>query len=133
MRGVGRLAALTVAGLACVALLGEDLASGSALFAQPAQNDGPAWIARVVAATPANAIVVAPWTYATTLAYGAYVLHALGDRIVLTSDAQTYRSRYRTWLAERPVVVVSDDPLTIEDFRLHDLDADGTPHLYALR
>jgi hypothetical protein len=85
-----------------------------------------------VRATPARAIVVAPWTYATTLAYGAYVLHALGDRIVVTADAREYQNRYRDWLPARAVVIVSDDPLTFKGFRARELDT-GSPHLYALR
>ncbi len=76
--------------------------------------------------------VIAPWNYATTLAYGAYVLHALGDRIVLTAGSHQYVKRYRGWLAQRPIVVVSDDPDTWYGFHVHELD-DGSPHLYALR
>jgi hypothetical protein len=132
MRGVQRIAALGVVGLAWVTLLAGDLTAGAHLFAQPTLDDGRAWIERVVNATPAHAIVVAPWNYATTLAYGAYVLHALGDRIVLTADAREYQSRYRGWLPQRPIVVVSDDPLTFKGFRARELD-DGSPHLYALR
>jgi hypothetical protein len=132
MRGMHRIAALGVAGLAWAALLAGDLTGNARLFAQPALNDGRAWIERVVRATPARAIVVAPWTYATTLAYGAYVLHALGDRIVVTADAREYQNRYRDWLPARAVVIVSDDPLTFKGFRARELDT-GSPHLYALR
>jgi hypothetical protein len=132
MRGMQRIAALAVVGLASIALLAGDFTGNAALFAQPARDDGASWIERVVHATPANAIVVAPWTYATTLAYGTYVLHALGNRIVLTADAHEYQDRYRAWLPHRPIVVVSDDALTFEHFHLHELD-DGSPHMYALR
>jgi hypothetical protein len=132
LRGVQRIAALCVVGLACVTLLAADLAGGSQLFAQPALADGRAWIQRVVNETPAHAIVVAPWNYATTLAYGTYVLHALGDRIVLTADAHEFQGRYRAWLPQRPIVVVSDDPVTFEGFHVRELD-DGSPHIYALR
>jgi hypothetical protein len=132
MRGVQRYAALAVIGLAWAVLLGGDVVNSAQLFAQPAERDGREWIERVAAATPAHAIVVAPWNYATTLAYGAYVLHALGDRIVLTADAHEYQSRYRRWLPQRPIVVVSDDPQTFKGFHVRELD-DGSPHLYALR
>lgn len=132
MRGVQRYAALAVIGLAWVALLGNDVTSNTELFAQPALHDGREFIDRVVASTPPHAVVIAPWNYATTLAYGAYVLDALGDRIVLTAGSHQYLKQYRTWLARRPIVVVSDDPDTWQGFRAHDLD-DGSPHLYALR
>jgi hypothetical protein len=132
LRGAQRIAALGVTGLACVMLLRSDLAAGEQLFAQPALVDGRSWIRRVEKATPAHAIVVAPWSYATTLAYGTYVLHALDDRIVLTADAHEYQGRYRAWLPQRPIVVVSDDAVTFKDFRVRELD-EGSPHLYALR
>ena len=132
MRGVQRYAGLAVIGLAWAALLAGDFSNSAGLFAQPASRDGREFIDRVVASTPAHAIVVAPWNYATTLAYGAYVLHALGDRIVLTADAHEYGNRYRGWLVRRPIVIVTDDPDTWIGFHAHELD-DGSPHLYALR
>jgi hypothetical protein len=132
MRGTQRYAALAVIGLAWVALLGGDFSNNTELFAQPATRDGREFIDRVVASTPPHAVVIAPWNYATTLAYGAYVLHALGDRIVLTAGSHQYVKRYRGWLAQRPIVVVSDDPDTWHGFHVHELD-DGSPHLYALR
>jgi hypothetical protein len=132
MHGVQRYAALIVILVAWAVLLGDDLTGSAQLFAQPAQRDGQAWIDRVVDETPARAVVVAPWDYATTLAYGAYVLHALGGRIVLTAAPHQFQPRYRSWLVQRPLVVVSDDPETFRGFHVRELD-DGSPHLYALR
>lgn len=132
MAGSQRYAALAVMGLAWAALLGEDFSNSAPLFAQPANTDGREWIRRVVSSTPAHTIVVAPWNYATTLAYGAYVLHALGDRIVLTGNAHQYERSYRRWMPQHPIVVVSDDPETFKGFHVHEID-DGSPHLYALR
>jgi Protein of unknown function (DUF2723) len=132
MRGMQRYAALAVTGLAWVALLAGDLNQNSELFAQPAMRDGREFIDRVVASTPPHSVVIAPWNYATTLAYGAYVLHALGDRIVLTADSHQYLKQYRTWLERRPIVVVSDDPDAWHGFQVRELD-DGSPHLYAIR
>ena len=132
MGGAQRYAALAVIGLAWAALLGADFTNNAELFAQPSSRDGREFIDRVVRFTPAHAIVVAPWNYATTLAYGAYVLHALGDRIVLTAGAHEYARRYRHWMVRRPIVVVSDDPDTWTGFHTRELD-DGSPHLYALR
>lgn len=132
LRGAGRYAVLAVFALAWVALLGGDIANGAKLFAQPADRDGREWIERVATTTPPHTIVVAPWNYATTLAYGAYVLNALGDRIVLTAGAHQYQRRYRDWLAQHPIVVVSDDPQTFNGFHTRELD-DDSPHLYTLR
>ena len=72
------------------------------------------------------------WNYATTLAYGTYVLHDLGDRVVLTAGPHEFQPRYRRWLPEHPIVVISDDPETFTGFHVRELD-DGSPHLYALR
>jgi transmembrane protein TMEM260 (protein O-mannosyltransferase) len=132
LHGVGRNAALGAIGLAWAVLIAGDFSANASLFAQTAQHDGRDWIERVASTAPAHAVVVAPWNYATTLAYGAYVLHALGDRIVVTADAHQYQRRYRDWLGARPLVVVSDDPETFRGFRVRQLD-DGSPHLYALR
>jgi len=56
--------------------------------------------------------------YATTLAYGAYVLHDLGDRIVLTGNAHQYERAYRRWMPQHPIVIVSDDPETFKGFHV---------------
>lgn len=132
LHGAGRYAALGVIGLAWATLIAGDFSANAPLFAKAAERDGRDWIERVAATAPAHAVVVAPWNYATTLAYGSYVLHALGDRIVVTAGAHEYQGRYRGWLATRPLVVVSDDPETFRGFRVRQLD-DGSPHVYALR
>jgi hypothetical protein len=132
LHGVQRYAALGTVALGWALLIASDFSANATLFAQTAQRDGRDWIERVATAAPAHAVVVAPWNYATTLAYGAYVLHALGDRIVVTAGAHQYQRRYRDWLVTRPLVVVSDDPETFRGFRVRQLD-DGSPHLYALR
>ena len=132
LRGAQRYAALAVIGIAWVALLGADFSGNAELFAQPGAHDGRDFIDRVVEFTPTRAVVIAPWNYATTLAYGAYVLHVLGGRIVLTARSHEYVKRYRSWMTLRPIVVVSDDPDSWRGFHARDLD-DGSPHLYALR
>lgn len=132
LNGARRHAALAVIGLAWATVLGADIVNNAELFAQPADRSGREFIDRIVTSTPAHAIVVAPWNYATTLAYGAYVLHALGDRVVLTAGPHEYANRYRPWLRRRPIVVVSDDPQTWAGFHAGELDG-GSPHLYALR
>jgi Protein of unknown function (DUF2723) len=132
MHGIARYAALGVVALAWIILLGDDFTASAQLFAQPAQHDGRDFIARISATTPLHSIIVAPWNYATTLAYGAYVLHGLDDRIVLTAGPHEFELRYRRWLPQHPIVVISDDPETFTGFHVRELD-DGSPHLYALR
>ena len=130
--GVQRVAGGAVALLALGFLLSADALAGTAFFDEAKNVDGTAWIARVVAQTPANAIVVAPWTYATPLAYGAYVEHALGTRIVLTGKAYEFQSHYRVWMRDHAIVIVSDEARTFAGYRVNELDS-GSPHLYALR
>lgn len=101
-------------------------------FAAPRSETAQPFIDRVARVTPDRAVIVVPWLYATALAYGAYVEHRLGDRIVLTGWASDYEGRYERWLAERPVVVVSDGPFGLPGLTLRDLDAIGEPHLYAV-
>jgi hypothetical protein len=132
LTGPRRAALLGALAVAWAAQLVVDLRAGALLFDQPADRSGSAWIALVAAATPPRAIVVARWNAATTLAYGAYVQHALGDRIILTAGAHEFQASYRRWIARRPLVVVSAVPLTFPGFRVRDL-GDGDPHLYALR
>ena len=88
----------------------------------------------MIARTPPDAIVVAPWLYATTLAYAAYVLHRdFGPRIVVTAGAAPVREpRTEAGWRTRPLVIVSDDPLASSAAATRELDH-GSPHLYALR
>jgi hypothetical protein len=132
LRGPQRYAALATVALAWCVLVGGNVAGGAWMFDQPHERDAHDWIDRVAAATPPHAIVVAEWNDATPLAYGSYVLHALGDRIVLTAQPHEFERDYRGWLRRRPIVVVSGDPQTFRGFVTRELD-DGDPHLYALR
>jgi len=76
------------------------------LFAQR-YDDGAGGVIRAVrATTPDGAVLVAPWLYATPLAYGAYVDHSLGSRIVEVSWLQDDRQRVPIWLKSRGVYVV---------------------------
>lgn len=114
------------------ALLAVDVKHSRVLYFQQWEPDGSPWIRRVAARTPPNAVIVTPWLYATPLAYGAYVEHVLGNRIVLTANAHDFESRYRDWLRERPIIIVSEEPQKFKNFTLRELDA-GAPHLYDLR
>jgi 4-amino-4-deoxy-L-arabinose transferase-like glycosyltransferase len=75
-------------------------------FAQRSSPGAQAVIASVVEKTPRNAILIAPWLYATPLAYAAYVEDRLGDRIVETSWLSDDAQRVPLWARTRPVYVV---------------------------
>jgi 4-amino-4-deoxy-L-arabinose transferase-like glycosyltransferase len=117
--------------VAIVALVG-DFSQNAVYFAQPHEQGASVFIGRVRLLTPKNAIVVAPWLYATSLGYAAYVDRTFGNRIVVTADPDAYLAQYRGWLRTRPVVVVSDDDERFTGLHARVLDA-GSPHLYALR
>ena len=131
MHGVQRYGILAVVTLAWGALVVSEVSTSLPLFEQPHQLSGRVFIRRVARLTPPNAIVVVPWNFATPLGYGAYVMHALGNRVVLTAGAHEYQDRYRSWLARRPIVVVSDDTETFKGFHVTEID-EGDPHLYAV-
>jgi hypothetical protein len=92
-------------------------------------------IDRVRMRTPDDAVLVASWMYATPLAYGAYVEHSLGNRIVLTGWPEDYtRADYRRWLAKHPVIVLSDDiMLRVSGFALRPLDELVGPSVFLMR
>lgn len=75
-------------------------------FEQRNASGAQAVIATVVKNTPANAILIAPWLYATPLAYGAYVEHRLGGRIVISAWLSENAARVPKWMRTRPVYVV---------------------------
>lgn len=132
LTGMRRAGVRGVLALVWALTLVADFRAGASLFEQPADHTGSDWIALVAAATPPHAIVVVRWNAATTLAYGSYVEHALGDRIVLTAGPREFQRSYRAWIAQRPVIVVSAERLAFPGFRVRDL-GNGEPHLYALR
>jgi hypothetical protein len=85
-------------------------------------------IATVLARTPSNAILIAPWLYATPLAYGAYVEHVLGDRIVETAWLKDDRKRVPQWVRGRPVYVVGQVFGSVPGYHLQYIA--GSPALY---
>jgi hypothetical protein len=126
-------AAFALAGVfVVVAALVADEGASAHLLTQPYDPGSSPFVSRVKAVTRDGAVIVAPWLYATALAYGAYVEQRLDGRIVVTADAHEYQRLYRPWLRSHQVVVVSDDDERFPGFTLHELDR-GTPHLYALR
>lgn len=97
------------------------------------QRDDPGatqYIDFVRSHTPRDAILMAPWTYATPLAYAAYVEHRLGERVVETAWLSDDVDQLPGWLEKRPVYIVylpwGDLP---HGFRLVRL-AGGDPPIY---
>jgi hypothetical protein len=129
---VPRAAAGIAGAIMLVTLLVGDYGQTSPLFSQPTDPGASLFVNRLRLLTQRNAIVVAPWLYATSLGYAAYVDHALDGRTVVTADSDEYTAKYRDWLTTRPVVVVSDDVPHLRGFTLDELDH-GSPHIYALR
>lgn len=101
------LAAVVVA--SCAAFL---LWSHRDLFRQPYDDSASQTVAAVLRVTPPNAIVISSWTYATPLAYAAYVEHATGQRTILAAWLYDVLPHLQRWTKERPVYVV--DPRTDE-------------------
>lgn len=67
------------------------------------------FINRVRSVTPSNAIIVSFWTYATPLAYAAYVDRDMQQRIVETAWPADDVSYFPAWFHKRPIVLVSID------------------------
>jgi 4-amino-4-deoxy-L-arabinose transferase-like glycosyltransferase len=82
------------------------LALNSGTFAQRDSSGAQAMISSVVKNTPGNAVLITPWIDATALAYGAYVEHRLGNRIVETSWLADDAKLVPSWTRSRPVYVV---------------------------
>ena len=105
-----RALTLVVGGL-MLFVVGTDVAANRGAFFTGHDDSAQRFIDRVVRETPPDAIVVAPWAYATPLAYAAYVQNRLGRRIVVTGWPEDYAAYYPAWLANRPITFVSDDPV----------------------
>lgn len=96
-------------------------------FLAPSGTTEQPFIDRVVALTPPHAVIVAPWISATTLAYGAYVEHRFGDRILVTGWPWDYEHDYARWLRSRPVIVIYDRTLgALPGIKATDIDPLGS-------
>ena len=73
------------------------------------------YVSDVVAASPDDAVVAADWTYATPLAYAAYVDGTFGRRIAVALTIPQARRRFRAWSRSRCVLYASDDARPIAD------------------
>jgi len=80
---------------------------------------------RIVAHTPANSVIVAPWVYATPMGYASYVEHRFGSRIVVTSELPDLADRYTAWARRRPLYLIDEGaaPYSQPPLRLIEVDA----------
>ena len=124
-------AALGIVGALLAALVVRDVVLGGDLFALRADASASRLGARVAASTRDRAVVVAPWDWATPLAYKAYVEHGLGGRIVVCALATDHLDDYARWLRERQVTIVSDGTPHLPGYRTRRL-AGGTPQVYEI-
>jgi len=91
-----------------LAMFAYELYSGRYSFERPSDHFGRAYVADVIQSTPSNAIIIAPWVYATPLAYVAYAENAFGERILVPFDVGRAEPYLSAWLASRPVYAVSE-------------------------
>ena len=87
--------------------------------------------ADVVRSTADGAIVVAPWDYATPLAYRAYVEHAFGNRVVVCGFVEDYRDDYDRWSGAHQIAVVGKSLPIVPGFRSRVLH-EGDPFVFEL-
>jgi Protein of unknown function (DUF2723) len=101
---------LRTAGVLCVvgALVLWQLLSHRAIFSGRSDRLGASYITALLARTPSDAIIIAPWDYATPIAYAAYAESKTGARILVPGEADAIRARIPGWLAARPVYAVSE-------------------------
>jgi hypothetical protein len=127
-----RALTLVVVGL-FLFVIGTDIYTNRGTFWSGHDDSAQRFIERIVRETPPDAIVVAPWMYATPLAYAAYVQKKLGRRIVVTGWPEDYSAYYPAWLADRPITFVSDDPvLSVPGVRVRERELlTPAPHLFS--
>jgi hypothetical protein len=119
-----------VASLLTLAVV-RDVARASDFYAVRSDGSAAALGARVTAATHDDAIVVAPWDWATALAYRAYVERRFGRRIVVCGLVRDYIEQYDGWARHRQLAVLSEGIPFVPGFRPK-LLSDGSPQVYEL-
>ena len=128
-RGRSRLVAQAALALVLAAVTGNDIARSGDVWTQRDDRSAVAWGEEVAELTRSDAIVVAPWLYATPLAYRDYVEGAFGSRILVCGWAPDYAASYGRWSRERQLVIVADGPPQIPGHQLRVLSA-GFPGVY---
>lgn len=97
-------------------------------FEQRHDRGAQAVISSVVKNTPDNAVLISPWLFATPLAYGAYVEHRLGHRIVESAWLADDAAYVPAWTRTRPVYVVGILFGEVAGYRT--VKIPGTPDLF---
>ena len=97
-----------------------------AIFGWRHDRWGPDYIARVRGLTPSSAIVIAPWVYATPLAYAEYVERSMGDRIIETGTLDGDQAYLQRWSQMRPIYVVFQQAVP-NGFRLIEVSSADPP------
>lgn len=98
-------------------------------FQQPKSSGAAGLIRTVQAATPNDAVLLAPWIDSPPLAYAAYVDRSLGNRIVVSAWLSDKADRVPGWIrAGRPVYVVDRVFGSVPGYRL--IRIPGSPDLY---
>ena len=94
-----------------------------------------AYVDRIRMNTPSDAIVVSAWLYSTPVAYGIFVDHTLGHRIIVTAEPLTQTAEMAAFSQTRCVVVAlppTSPPLAGDDLLVRRLGR-GEPTLEAVR
>jgi len=120
--------ARTPAAIALAVAVAAELIANRGLFAQPHASGARSVITAVQRNTPPDAILIAPWIYATPLAYGAYVEKSLDRRVVETGWLADDASRVPGWMKSRPVYVVGIVFGSVPGYRLETIRS--SPVLY---
>jgi hypothetical protein len=103
----------SLAAAAATVTLAIQVDSENALFQQRTDHLATSYVAAALRETPSNAVLIAQWTYATPLAYQAYVLGQAGNRIVVAGEAGDLAPRVVKWKAKRPVYAISESQPTL--------------------
>ena len=99
MRERSAFASVLAVGLLTIALWPNVAFALRDVELQRTADDASGFAADVVRLTPDDALVVASWTYATPLAYAAYVAHAFGRRRLVSGWPNEYGTFYGAWHA----------------------------------
>lgn len=134
VRAFGAPASTVPLAVACVllaAVVARDVVRAGDILAQRNDTGAQELVQRVAASTRDDAIVVAPWDFATPLAYGAYVEGALGGRIVLCALPRDHLREYAVWSRTREVAIVSHGDPDLPGYRTRRL-SEGDPQVYEI-
>jgi len=110
------------------ALAGALIVENRDTFSQARSQGARPVIATVREKTPKNAILIAPWIFATPLAYAAYVEHSLDRRTVQAAWLGDVAARVPNWQRSRPIYVVGIVSGSIPGYAL--VRTAGSPDLF---